>query len=62
MFFLLFKYWLKVLALSLHLVKISSLFILLFQILSFGGNGNIGSAVLSQILDTLEADVTVCSR
>jgi len=33
-----------------------------YQILSFGGNGNIGSAVLSQILDTLEADVTVCSR
>ena len=32
------------------------------QILSFGGNGNIGSAVLSRILDSMEADVTVCSR
>ena len=36
--------------------------IFLHQILSFGGNGNIGSAVLSRILDTMEADITVCSR
>lgn len=37
-------------------------YILLLQILSFGGNGNIGSAVLSRLLDTMEADVTVSSR
>jgi len=33
-----------------------------YQILSFGGNGNIGSAVLARLLDTMEADVTVSSR